>query len=130
MLLTVMAVGVGAWFALRRRAPALPAFVEETRPATPVPSASGPTTVTPVPEADPVSPTAPDGAGQAAEELRRVSGIGRRSAEALVVSGVDSLDRLAGTDDASLVAALDAAGLQRSATLSSWASQARRLDRS
>lgn len=59
-----------------------------------------------------------------------MSGIGHRSAEALVAAGIDSLDRLAATDDAGLVAALEVAGLGRSTTLSSWASQARRLSRS
>ncbi|MGJ7441595.1 hypothetical protein [Aquipuribacter sp. MA13-6] len=164
VLMAVLAVLTGAWFALRRRAPALPAFPAEARPGpgttarppTPAP-ASGrvdvaaappvepapvepapvePAPVEPVPAepvpagsptavAEPVQPSA--AASAASEELQRVSGIGRRSAEALVAAGIDGLDRLAATDDATLVVALEAAGLRRSPTLSAWASQARRL---
>lgn len=43
-LLSAMAVGVGAWFALRRRRPALPAFADEARPASPVRSVPRSTT--------------------------------------------------------------------------------------
>jgi predicted flap endonuclease-1-like 5' DNA nuclease len=43
-LLSAAAVGIGAWFALRRRRPAMPAFADEARPASPVRSAPRTTT--------------------------------------------------------------------------------------
>ncbi len=73
----------------------------------------------------PAPPARPGGAGL--DELVRVSGLGRRSAEALVVAGIASLADLAGADDATIGGALDAAGVRRSATLSTWANQARHL---
>ena len=136
LLVTVLALGAGAWFVLRTRATALPAYVSESkpgpgttaRPAPPGPSADPLPSADQVPSADPVPSDAPGvDASPAAEELMRVSGIGRRSADALVVAGVGSLEELATCDDARLVAALEAAGVRRSPTLSSWAPQARRL---
>ncbi|WP_380168057.1 hypothetical protein [Jannaschia sp. R86511] len=162
LLAAVLVVGVGLWFTLRRRDPALPAFVDEARPSTgtgttsrPVPAQSPDAAVpeaaeasagTPVPAAAPsVAPAAaepepslaapeptavpepPDASVRTGEDLLRVQGIGRRSADALVAAGIDSLAVLATSDDAAVLAALEAAGLRRSPTLSSWAAQARRL---
>lgn len=82
------------------------------------------------------TPTGPDDVADGAEagpdgsavaELSRVSGLGRRSAEALVAGGVTTLAELAGRSDEELAAVLDAAGVQRSTTLATWPSQARRL---
>jgi predicted flap endonuclease-1-like 5' DNA nuclease len=87
----------------------------------------------PVPEpvAEPVVapvPAPPAGrAGGGLSQLVRVSGLGRRSAEALVVAGIASLEALAASDPAALAAALDAAGVKRSATLATWPQQAAKL---
>ena len=85
--------------------------------------------------AEPTAPAGPsetgeidggaDGAGL--EALVRVSGLGRRSAEALVVAGIVSLRALAASEVPALGEALDAAGVKRSATLATWPQQARRL---
>ena len=72
------------------------------------------------PDAQPVPAAGP-------EQLVRVSGLGRRSAEALVQAGITSLEALAVSDGAALGEALDAAGVKRSATLATWPQQARRL---
>lgn len=138
VLVTATAVVTGAWFALRRRDPALPTYPAEAgpgpgttaRPTPAAPPAVPPEPVEPeVPEVPVTEPVVPGStaASTGSQDLQRVSGVGRRSAEALVAAGIDTLDRLAGSDDATLVAALEAAGLRRSPTLSSWASQARRL---
>lgn len=168
VLLTLLGLVVGAVVALRRRRPAMPAWIEQERPQpspapraapTPVQPATQAPDPTPTPEPEPsaVPAPAPDPAplevaspqatptpqpvpqptpappgggarpGRAVAELTRVSGLGRRSAEALVVAGITSLDDLADADDARLGAAMDAAGVRRSATMSTWASQARRL---
>lgn len=146
-LVLVLAVLAGVVFLLRGRRPALPAptptpsvsQAPAPAPATaPVPAATTDAAVTPgapapspspepnpEPHPDPAPPARPDGAGL--DELVRVSGLGRRSAEALVVAGIASLADLAEADDATLGAALDAAGVRRSATISSWPNQARRL---
>lgn len=166
LIVTALAVGVGAWFALRRRAPALPTSAQEAAPAggvrpgtatdgasdTSASDTSGSDTSgsdTSASDASGSDPAAADASAtdavahtadadtpgaeasetdRASEELQRVSGVGRRSADALVAAGIDSLDRLADSDDATLVAALEAADVPRAVTLSSWASQARRLD--
>lgn len=159
LIVTALAVGVGAWFALRRRAPALPTSAQEAAPAGGVrpgtatdaapDTASDTASDTSASDASGSDPAAADASAtdavahtadadtpgaeasetdRASEELQRVSGIGRRSADALVAAGIDSLDRLADSDDATLVAALEAADVPRAVTLSSWASQARRLD--
>lgn len=80
----------------------------------------------PVSEPD-VPPVARPVMGVGREQLVRVSGLGRRSAEALVLAGIASLEALAASDGQALGDALDAAGVQRSATLATWPRQARRL---
>lgn len=57
-LLSAAAVGIGAWFALRRRRPALPAFADEARPASPLrpaprTTAAPPTSPPPAPARQP-----------------------------------------------------------------------------
>jgi len=151
-IVVTLSVLVGAAFALRRRRPALPAFVPQAPPpsaagrhAAPVPVAPrldpGPRTpavVEPVaqPDAPPLAqsvaqplaqPVAQPVAGAGREQLTRVSGLGRRSAEALVLAGIASLEALAASDAPALRAALDAAGVKRSATLATWPQQAQRL---
>lgn len=155
-LALTLSVLIGAAFALRRRRPALPASPASTEPPRPTsapgrhaapaagseapPSTEAPATPQSVPTEPPVlaGPTAPagpsetgeidggaDGAGL--EALVRVSGLGRRSAEALVVAGIVSLRALAASEVPALGEALDAAGVKRSATLATWPQQARRL---
>ena len=152
-LALTLSVLIGAAFALRRRHPALPALPASTEPPRPTsatgrhaapaagseasPSTEPPATPQSVPTV-PTEPTAPagpsetgeidggaDGAGL--EALVRVSGLGRRSAEALVVAGIVSLRALAASEVPALGEALDAAGVKRSATLATWPQQARRL---
>lgn len=136
MTSVLFCLGVGAWFVLRRRSPALPAFVQEAGPgpeATTAPSPQVTAPETPAepaaePPAEPAAEPVPVGDADAqAEELARVSGLGRRSAEALVAAGIRSLAELAAADDEALGAALDAAGLPHATTMSSWPGQARRL---
>lgn len=74
-----------------------------------------------------VTTPSPSGRGAGLAQLVRVSGLGRRSAEALVVAGIASLEDLAAADPTALAAALDAAGVKRSATVTSWPQQAARL---
>ena len=135
-IVVTLSVVVGAAFAMRRRRPALPAFVPQAPPpsaagrhAAPVPVAPrldpGPRTPAVV---EPVAqPVAQPVAGAGREQLIRVSGLGRRSAEALVLAGIASLEALAASDAPALRAALDAAGVKRSATLATWPQQAQRL---
>lgn len=85
---------------------------------------------TPGPTGSPEGAAAPDAdtpEAAAVAELSRVSGLGRRSAEALVAGGVRTLADLAARTDDELAAVLDAAGVRRSTTLATWPSQARRL---
>lgn len=114
----LVCLAVGAWTALQRRG--------TTAPAPPdVPHA--PTVPAPAAPAVP-GPTADGDTDPRVEELARVSGLGRRSAEALVAAGVTSLGELADSDDTALAAALDAAGLPHATTMSSWPGQAGRLE--
>ena len=174
-LLSVLAglgVVVGAWAVLRRRAPQLPVFVEEARPApaprpTPSPRPTPTPTPTPSPRPQPAPPApspppdpgpvgtrgGPRGAGDpvadpvddpvadpvarpvdgpqvdpaTGAELLAVSGIGRRSAQALAAGGITTLAA------AGRGRRRDARGRPRGRraaplpTLSSWPTQARRL---
>jgi len=133
----LVCLAVGAWTALQRRGTTAPAPPDVPHAPT-VPAPAAPAAAPASPAAAPASPEAP--AGPAApgptadggtdarvEELARVSGLGRRSAEALVVAGITSLGELADSDDTALAGALDAAGLPHATTMSSWPGQARRL---
>ena len=120
---------------------AAPAAGSEAPPSTEAPAtpqSEPPVPPVPTEPTEPTGPSAPagpsgtgeidggaDGAGL--EELVRVSGLGRRSAEALAVAGIVSLRALAASEVPALGEALDAAGVKRSATLATWPQQARRL---
>lgn len=176
-LVALVLLVAAAWFALRRRRPAMPAWVEQGEPGPPRPAHPSPavepspaprprpdapssppvpdvTSPEPEPAPEPESESTPEptpepapepapqpttGAGALSPtrgerqpgpgvaELTKVSGLGRRSAEALVVAGITSLADLAASDDERLGAAMDDAGVRRSTTLSTWPGQARRL---
>lgn len=168
-VVALVCVVAGAWFALRRRRPAMPAWVEQGEPGPPRPAQPSPTVEpSPAPRPRPEPPASPSSAGVTASEptldqtpepertpepappaasaggvlpptraerqpgpgvteLTRVSGLGRRSAEALVVAGITSLADLAASDDERLGTAMDDAGVRRSTTMSTWPGQARRL---
>lgn len=126
-VLSVLSVLTGAVVAARRVRPALPSAAgSQARPQPQSRPRPQPEPLKPVePEREPVVGPADHGTG--IDQLLRVSGLGRRSAQALVVVGISSLADLADSDVPALGAALDAAGVTRSATLATWPSQAQRL---
>lgn len=138
-VLGLVGLAAAVWLAVvgRRAATAATPVAASTAPAqTPVATAPDVAdtadAVDPTGATDALDPTdasgptdTPDAAAVA--ELSRVSGLGRRSAEALVAGGVRTLADLAARTDDELAAVLDAAGVRRSTTLATWPSQARRL---
>jgi predicted flap endonuclease-1-like 5' DNA nuclease len=61
------------------------------------------------------------------DDLRRIEGIGPKMANALNAAGITTYERLAVADDATIRAAISAAGLRFAPSMVTWARQARLL---
>jgi predicted flap endonuclease-1-like 5' DNA nuclease len=81
------------------------------------------------PEPEPVAVVEPEPEPeeQPDDDLERIEGIGPKMAGALRRAGIRSYARLAGSDEATLRAAINDAGLSFAPSLVTWASQARLL---
>ncbi|MBC8171585.1 MAG: F0F1 ATP synthase subunit gamma, partial [Anaerolineae bacterium] len=62
--------------------------------------------------------------GSKADDLTKIEGIGPKMFAALVGAGIDTFAKLAATDENTLRAAIEAAGMKFSPTLSTWSQQA------
>ncbi len=80
----------------------------------------------PEPEVEPVVAVVPAQAGPP-DDLQRIEGIGPKMSGALVAAGIRTYAQLAGSDEATLRAAIEAAGLNFAPSLVTWARQARLL---
>jgi predicted flap endonuclease-1-like 5' DNA nuclease len=84
-------------------------------------------TVEPEPEPEPTPEPTPEPESVADEDLERIEGIGPKMAAALRAAGIRTYAALAGSDDATLRAAVEGAGLSFAPSLLTWARQARLL---
>jgi predicted flap endonuclease-1-like 5' DNA nuclease len=77
------------------------------------------------PKPNPVTRPAPQKRSSAKDDLKKVSGIGPKIAELMAAAGIDSFDKLARSDIATLKAVLDKAGTRyATADPQSWPKQA------
>ncbi len=76
----------------------------------------------PAPEAEPVK-AAPK-AVSSGDDLKRIEGIGPKMNDALIAAGIDTFEKLAGSSEDQIKAALEAAGARFAPSLGSWAEQA------
>jgi large subunit ribosomal protein L4 len=74
------------------------------------------------PKAEPVK-AAPK-ASSSGDDLKRVEGIGPKMNDALIAAGIDSFEKLAGSSEDQIKAALEAAGARFAPSLGTWAEQA------
>jgi predicted flap endonuclease-1-like 5' DNA nuclease len=65
----------------------------------------------------PLAPTAPD-------DLTRIEGVGPKMSAALTAAGIDTFARLAAADEATIRAAIEAAGMRFAPSMDTWAEQA------
>jgi predicted flap endonuclease-1-like 5' DNA nuclease len=93
------------------------------------PAAAEPVTVAETAGSDGVpAQRAPEATAPAVpDDLTRVEGIGPKMAAALIASGITTYAQLAGTDEATLRAAISAAGMRFSPSLVTWPQQAKLL---
>ncbi|WP_189081487.1 helix-hairpin-helix domain-containing protein [Mangrovihabitans endophyticus] len=87
------------------------------------PVTEAPVTETPV--AEPA--TGPVAAEAEPDDLTRITGIGPKMAMALAAAGITTYDQLAGSDEATLRAAVSAAGMRLAPSISAWPERARSL---
>lgn len=72
-------------------------------------------------------PTVPAAAAAKPDNLTKVEGIGPKMAQALIAAGIDSFAKLAAVDEATLHAAIEAAGMKFAPSLPTWPLQAKYL---
>ncbi len=63
-------------------------------------------------------------AASGSDDLTKINGIGRKSADALKAAGIDSFQKLASANDESLRAAITSAGVRLVGDVDTWAQQA------
>lgn len=90
-------------------------------PAPQLLSATAAEAAEPLPFAEATITTASDGN---ADDLTRINGIGRKSADALKAAGIDSFHKLASASDETLRAAISSAGVRLVGDVDTWAQQA------
>lgn len=73
--------------------------------------------------ASPSAPPAPR-ASSGSDELTRLEGIGPKTAEALIAAGLDTFEKIAAASEDDFKAAMEAAGLNFTPSMESWAEQA------
>ncbi len=83
-------------------------------------SAEAPASVEPIP-AETATPAAPTGKP---DDLTKVRGVGKKSAQALKDAGIDSFQKLANSTDDAIRAALDAGGVRLVGEVDTWRQQA------
>ncbi len=82
-----------------------------------------------IPLSEPVTAPAPTVTSSAPDDLKRLEGIGPKMNDALVAAGLDSFAKLAASNQGSLRAAIEAAGLSFAPSMDSWIEQAGLLAR-
>ncbi|NED53216.1 DUF4332 domain-containing protein, partial [Micromonospora aurantiaca] len=81
----------------------------------------------PAPRASAENDVAADAAGDAADDFRRIQGIGPKLAAALQDAGIRTYRQLAELDEAALRQTVKAAGLRSAPGLATWPQQAKVL---
>jgi len=114
--------------------PAAEPEIEPAAETTAEPEPVAETTPEPVAEAEPepaeevaAEPVAVATPPAAPDNLLRIEGIGPKAAGALNAAGITTYEQLAASDEAALRAAIAAAGMRATASLTSWPSKARAL---
>jgi len=110
--------------------PATEPAIEPAAETTAEPEPVAETTPEPVAEAEPEPATEPVAVATlpaAPDNLLRIEGIGPKAAGALNAAGITTYEQLAASDEAALRAAIAAAGMRATASLTSWPSKARAL---
>ncbi|MEU6077666.1 helix-hairpin-helix domain-containing protein [Micromonospora sp. NPDC047074] len=100
---------------------AVPVAAEPAEPE-PVPVAAEPAVV-PAPRAEAATPPAP-AAADAADDFRRIQGVGPKMAAALQAAGIRTYRQLAELDEAALRETIRSAGLRAAPSLTTWPQQA------
>jgi len=72
-------------------------------------------------------PTVPAAVATKPDNLTKVEGIGPKMAQALTAAGIDTFAKLAAVDEATLHAAIEAAGMKFAPSLPTWPLQAKYL---
>lgn len=126
-VLTALLVLV-TWLLVRQNQRQREVVVSDVRSTTPMPPAppSPPTPSTPPTPKPAPKPAVGPVAGQV-DDLRKVKGIGPKTAGVLQAAGISTFAVLAGTSVAELRAILDAAGVSKVVKPDSWPEQARAL---